>query len=465
MAGIGFELRKILRKDTLFGAARAYAYAGLISSGPLILSIFGILLIGVMSLAVVVPKFAIVQFQVSVTYLIALSLILTGPLQLAFTRFISDRLFEKRDDLVLSNYNGVVLVTTLAAGLSASLAMAAGFRGEPLAYRVLMVAGFVVMSNIWISVIFLSSVKQYRQILYTFVAGYGCTVAFALSLNRYGLAGLLGGFVAGHVVLLGGLSGLIYRGYRSGRLISFEAFDRRFAYPSLALVGLLFNLGVWIDKFMFWYSPDTGSQVIGPLRASVIYDMPVFIAYVCVMPGMAAFLVRIETDFVEYYDAFYDAVRKGSTLRHINDMRDMMVSSVRSGLYEIVKIQAVLLLLIVAFGSHLLRALHVSTLYMPLLTVDAIAASLQVVLLGLLNVFFYLDARRTVLRLCAAFVLLNGVLTWCTLQMSPNAYGYGFAVSLLILVVIAVLVLDRKFSRLEYDTYMLHSLTVSQKSE
>ncbi|HVE11197.1 MAG TPA: exopolysaccharide Pel transporter PelG [Paraburkholderia sp.] len=457
MAGIGFELRKILKSQTLTGTARAYAYAGLISSGPLILSIFGILIIGVMSLAFTLPKYAIVQFQVSVTYLIACSLILTGPLQLSFTRFISDRLFEKRDDLVLSNYNGVVLISTAASGVLGTLAVWLGFAAEPLLYRLLMVAGFVVMSNIWIAVIFLSSVKQYRQILFVFAVGYGCTVGFALMLNQHGLAGLLGGFVAGHVVLLAGLSGLIYRNYRSERFISFEVLERRFAYPTLALVGLLFNIGVWLDKFMFWYAPSTGTPVVGPLHASVIYDIPVFIAYVCVMPGMATFLVRIEADFVEYYDAFYDAVRSGATLRHINDMRDMMVSSIRAGLYEIVKIQAVVLLLILAFGRLVLDALNISSLYMPLLVLDVIAASLQVLLLGLLNVFFYLDARRSVLKLCAAFVVLNGVLTGITLRLSPDTYGYGFALTLLILVVGAVLVLDRKFSKLEYETYMLRN--------
>ncbi len=31
MAGIGFELRKLLRKDTLLGLIRAYAYAGVCS--------------------------------------------------------------------------------------------------------------------------------------------------------------------------------------------------------------------------------------------------------------------------------------------------------------------------------------------------------------------------------------------------------------------------------------------------
>jgi len=457
MAGIGFELRKILKGDTLAGAARAYAYAGLISSGPLILSILGILIIGVMSVGYTIPRYAIVQFQVSVTYLIACSLIVTGPLQLSFTRFISDRLFEKRDDLVLSTYNGVVLLSSAASGLVGLLAVGLAFRGEPLAYRMLMVAGGVVISNIWVAVIFLSSVKQYRQILFVFVLGYACTVVFSLLLNRQGISGLLGGFVAGHVVLLAGLSGLIYRNYRSPRFISFEMLDRRFAYPSLALVGLCFNVGVWLDKFMFWYAPSTGAQVIGPLHASVIYDIPVFMAYICVMPGMAAFLVRIEADFVEYYDAFYEAVRRGATLRHINDMRDMMVTSVRAGLFEIVKIQTVVLLFVAVFGPRLLQALHISTLYMPLLLIDVIAASLQILLLGILNVLFYLDERRVVLRICVAFVALNGTLTAITLWMAPDYYGYGFALTLLILVAVSVLALDRIFGRLEYETYMLRN--------
>lgn len=457
MAGIGFELRKVMRRDTLVGVARAYLYAGLISSGPLILSIFGILIIGLLSLAVVIPKFAVVQFQVSVTYLIAVSLIVTGPLQLSLTRFISDRLFEKRDDLVLSNYNAVVLVSTVLSAAIAVTAMAFGFRHELLAYRLLMVAGFTVMSNIWIAVIFLSSVKQYRQILIVFFVGYACVVVLALALNHHGLVGLLGGFVGGHLVLLTGLSGLIYRNYSSPVFISFEVFERRYAYPTLALVGLMFNLGVWADKFVFWYAPGTGGHVIGWLNASIIYDIPVFIAYVCVMPGMATFLVRIEADFVEYYDAFYDAVRSGDTFGRINDMRDMMVRSVRSGLYEIIKVQSIVLLLIVAFGQWVLQALDISPLYMPLLLVDVISASLQVLLLGLLNVFFYLDARRTVLVLTTAFALLNAVLTIVTLWIGPNAYGYGFAAALLIVVVAAVKLLDAKFASLEYETYMLRS--------
>ena len=159
MAGIGFELRKILRRDTLTSTLAAYGYAGVISAGPLILSILGILLIGLMSLAVVQPPGLIVQFQVSVTYLIAFSLIVTGILQLSFTRFLSDRLFERRPDLVLPNYNAVALVTTVGTGIIGLILALTVFRGQSTGYRLLMLTGFVIVSNIWIGVLFLTSVK------------------------------------------------------------------------------------------------------------------------------------------------------------------------------------------------------------------------------------------------------------------------------------------------------------------
>jgi uncharacterized membrane protein len=57
MAGIGFELRKLLKRDSLLGLMQAYTYAGIIGSGPWVLSIVGILIIGLLSsLSVVVPR-------------------------------------------------------------------------------------------------------------------------------------------------------------------------------------------------------------------------------------------------------------------------------------------------------------------------------------------------------------------------------------------------------------------------
>ena len=456
MAGIGFELRRILRKNTLIGILEAYAYAGIIGSGPWVLSIVGILLIGLFSVSVVVPSYLVTQFQTSVTYLVAGSLIFTGLAQLAFTRFISDRLFEKKKDAVLPNLHGLMLLVSAGAGLIGTLGVFLLLPGEGILYRLLMLAGFVTLCSVWVMSVLLSGMKRYKAIVLLFAVGYTLIVVGALWLRYYGLEGLLGSFVAGNLVLLAGMWGLIMREFNVRQeLVRFEFIDRRFLYPSLIAIGFLYNLGVWIDKFMFWYFPPTSDPIIGHLRASLIYDLPVFLAYLSIIPGMAVFLIRIETDFVEYYDKFYNAVRDGGSLDYIETMRDEMVHSIRLGLGEIAKIQALAVLITFVAGPSLLRALDISELYLPLLYIQVVGAGLQVGLMAILNVFFYLDQRRIVLFLCLEFVVLNVALTALSLWFGAALYGYGFTVAVLLTLSTGLYLLTRALNRLEYETFML----------
>jgi uncharacterized membrane protein len=219
--------------------------------------------------------------------------------------------------------------------------------------------------------------------------------------------------------------------------------------------GFAYNLAIWIDKFMFWFYEPTSQVVIGPLRASLIYDMPIFLAYLSIIPGMAVFLLRLETDFVDYYDAFYDAVRGGASLHLIERYRNGMVSSARTGIFEIIKIQAITALLVIAFGDSLLAWIGISPLYAPLLHVMVIGAGLQVVLLGILNVYYYLDRRNLAFAMVTLFLVLNAALTAGTLWLGPEYFGYGFAGALLIVNVIALIRLDRVLERLEFETFML----------
>ena len=454
MAGIGFELRKLLRKDTLAGLLQAYTFAGVIGSGPWVLSIVGILVIGLLSNTVIIPSFLVTQFQTSVTYLIASSLILTGGIQLAFTRFVSDRLFEKRDTLVMPNLNGLLTLVITSAAALGTLGLFCLFPGQGIIYRVLMLAAFVLMCAIWVVTIFLSGMKRYKAIVGLFALGYGITVGLALLLRPFGLEGLMTGFVLGHCVLLAGMWILTAFDFRPQQLMAFDFTRREALYPSLLCIGVLYNLGVWIDKFMFWFFPDTSEPVIGVLRASIIYDLPVFLAYLSIIPGMAVFMVRIETDFVEYYDKFYDAVRGGGSLEYIEGMRDEMVYSIKQGLAEISKIQTLAVLVTFVAGPTLLAALGISELYLPLLQIQVIGAGLQVILLSVLNVFFYLDQRRTILFLCAEFLSLNILLTGLTLWKGAAYYGYGFTLAVLVTLGTALPLLDRKLNRLEYETFM-----------
>jgi len=456
MAGIGFELRKLLKKQTYSGLFQAYAFAGLISSGPWVLSIIGIMLIGVLSLGSVFPKDAISQFQVTVTYLFLISLIGTGLVQLSFTRFVADRIFEKNDVAILPNFNGLILVASSISVLLALPAAAFLFPEQTVLYRLLFILGLAIMSAIWIATVFLTGMKHYRAIVLIFFIGYSATLGLAMLFRPFlGMDGLLLGFVLGHYLLLMGMIWLIYRNYQSDQFIAFDIWKSGAMYGSLMATGFLFNLGAWVDKLMFWYYPATGQQVIGPLHASVIYDFPIFLAYLSVIPGMAVFLVRIETDFVEYYMKFYDAVREGATLDYIERMRNHMVYYVQRGLFDIAKIQAIAVLITFALGGVLLEAVGISTLYLPLLYVDVVGVALQVVLLGILNVLFYLDQRRAVVGLTGLLVVSNTVFTAISLYLGAAWFGYGFALAMLLTVLTGIWVLSKKLERLEYQTFML----------
>lgn len=456
MAGIGFELRKLLKKQTYMGLLQAYAFAGVISSGPWVLSIIGIMLIGLFSLGAVSPKEAITQFQVTITYLFLISLIGTGVVQLSFTRFVADRIFEKKDSTILPNFNGLILA---AVAVSLTLALPAAaflFPKQTVLYRLLFVMGLAIMSSIWIATVFLTGMKHYRAIVLIFFVGYSATFAFAMVFkSMFGMDGLLLGFVLGHYLLLMGMIWLVYKNYHSDQFIAFDIWKRGAMYGSLMATGFFFNLGAWIDKLMFWYFPGTGQQVIGPLHASVIYDFPIFLSYLSVIPGMAVFLVRIETDFVEYYIKFYDAVREGATLDHIERTRNEMVYHVQRGLFDIAKIQSIAVLVTFALGGALLDWIGISGLYLPLLYIDVVGAALQVMLLGILNVLFYLDQRRLVLGLTILLPVANVILTAVSLKLGAAWFGYGFALAMLLTVLAGVWTLTKKLEKLEFETFML----------
>ena len=455
MAGIGFELRKILKRDSYVSLVQAYLYAGIISSGPWLLSIAGLQLIGILSLAVSASEQAVNHFHTTVTYVIVASMVLTSLLQQSFTRYAADRLYEHKVDQVVPNFFGALFIVTVVSGIVGCATLWWWFAGQTLFYRALLLATFVLLGDIWIATIFLSGVREYKAIMGMFAVGYGTSVMAAFALRDLGLEGLLLGFLVGQTILFMGMVGLALKNYPSPLLLEWDFLRPKRMYPSLVLIGFFYNVGIWADKLIFWYHPETSQAAIGPIRGSLIYDVPITVAWLTIIPGMAVFLVRVETDFVERCQAFYDGIVKGAPLAWIENKKREMVKGVRHALIEIIQVQGIAVLTTFAAGSWMLSRLAVSDLYSPLLYIDVVAAALQVLFLGIMTVFFYLDKRRILLLLTGLFGVANVVGTLVSIRLGLFYYGYGLALSLLLGVTVGLFLLDRALRRLEYETFML----------
>ena len=457
MAGIGFELRRLSRSDTYFGVLRAYLYAGVIGSGPWVLSILAILILGVLSLGAIAAASTVSDYQTSVTWLIALSLIYSGGTQLAYTRYAADRLFERESGRVLPNLFGILLVTGVPL-LLASIPLALWLLPDTSpGYQLLMIVSLNLLNMVWVLTVLLSGLKQYRWLLVLYFLGYGGSDALGFVLARagFGIEGLLLGFVVGQAAILLGSLALVWREYPPERLIEFDFLRPGRLHLWLLPTGLLFNAGVWADKLLFWLSAGPGQRVIGDLHASMIYDKPIFLSYFTLIPGMAVFLLRMEVDFVQAYDHYYSAVREGGALTAIRAYRTQMVVTAREGIYDIIKIQGFTLLGLIALGPSLLTVFHIPTLYFPLLAIDSVGVGLQLLVMAGLNILFYLDRLRTTAVISAAMLIGNLGFSYLSLLLGPFYYGYGFALAMLLPAVLALTVIDRAMDKLNYTTFML----------
>ena len=89
MAGIGFELKKILDRQSFLSDLTAYMYAAMVSSGPWLMSILSLAVLGVYHNSQ--PRHIHHElFQATVVYTYAFSLILVGVVQVVATRFMAD---------------------------------------------------------------------------------------------------------------------------------------------------------------------------------------------------------------------------------------------------------------------------------------------------------------------------------------------------------------------------------------
>jgi polysaccharide biosynthesis protein PelG len=454
MAGIGFELRRHLRKESFTDLLRAYLAAGVIGSGPWIISICSMLLIGMLTQRLGIGGSEVVTpFLATVTHLMATSLIVSGLVQLMFTRFVADRLFEKKESVVSPNVVGILLTTTVVSGALASLVAIFAFEGF-YAFRMFLVVAFVLLCDIWVLSVFLSGMKAYGTILLFFAAGYAVTSIAALALARFGIAGYLAGFCAGHAVMLIAMLVKVLRQYPSDQLIAWDFLDRRKVFPDLAATGLLFNVAVWADKFVFWLNPVTSEKLIGPIRYSVVYDVPIFIAYLSLIPGMAVLFVRVETDFAEAYENYFGAVTEGAALPEVRRLRGKLVGAARAAVYDIFRVQGLAVAVLLLAATQVLGFFGIPSFYVYLFRVDVVAVGFQVVLLGIFTILFYLDYRKLVLYLTIMFAVTNIALSLLSLRLGPRFYGFGFAIATALTAVVSLGALSKKLERLDYETFM-----------
>ncbi len=451
MAGIGFELRRAIHEASYAGTIRGYLYAAVISSGPWLLSVIALSLLGVISTTFLAQE-ATDLFAATVTHTFALSLITTGIFQMVVTRYLADQMYLNETESIAPTFVAVLVLSSAMQFLLMNLLLAG--TELPVEYRVPAVALYVAVSGTWVAMVFLSAAHDYVSIVLAFAVGYVVSFALAVFLGaRFGLSAYLGGFAAGQVAALGLLVSRVLAEFRPARSFSLDFLGHFRLYPALMGIGLAYNLALWIDKFAFWFSPE-GVDVGSFMNVYPAYDTSFFIASLAIVPALAVFTVNLETDFYTYYKGFYAAILEQQSLYHLLAAKEGMVRSIRDSYFTLLKLQAAVALLgTTLFTPAIMRVFLIPQSEWHIFRLMVLAMSVQVFLLFTTLVLLYLDLRGSVLITVSVFLATNLGFTILTIFGGFEFYGYGFLGSSVVSTAVSFALLVNRLRNLEYLTF------------
>ncbi len=456
MAGIGFELQKLIKKGTYLSYLKAFLYGTVLSSGPWLTTTAALVLIGLFTGAYAAEGSARL-LTITVIYAYAFSLILTGPWQNTLIRFIADRVFLKKPEQIVPGFRTAslpVLVLGLAVGLPAIILMRFNSSpGNPLLFRVVALLLFLTLSELWMLMSYVSTSRNYRQVFFSFLVGSAASFALAvLLLKRANASWALLGYLTGQLIILV----LLY-------LVGEREFDGKGwwepsyfrwirPYRHIALAGLFYNAGVWIDKILVWFT-------IGrPEGASIfyscnIYDVPAFLAFLSMVPGLAYFLIIAETTFYEAYRKFVDSILR-DPLVLIDAARVDLLETAQKGMFGLAKFQGVFTLALFILAPQVLKVTGYGWVSVNLFRILLFGAFANVLFLNLVILMLYLELRREAALTTLVFFVLNTGLTLFSLRWGATHLGWSYLTAASLALVCAYRVFAERFEEIDYHLYV-----------
>ena len=392
MAGIGFELKKVLRQGGILRFLGVSLAGTAIVAGPWLLSVLGIFLI--QRYAQLALLDAPLLFSSTIVYSYAFSLVLfTGPLYI-FTRQVSDLIYEEKNRDAGSAHLAFLLATiALAAAFAAAGVLPMRLQGivtHPTLFAAAAISLFIVTCANWVLLSFISLLKSYAGILLTYLGGSLASFFGTFLLGRvWSTGGALLGYAIGQLMTVLVLYAMTMARFRptSISLKGFLSYLGR--YRMLFSAGLLYAWATWADKVVFWFT--FGSRVPGSwMRTFDSYDVPIFFSILTLIPGLIFFTIETETAFYPRLREFLRCVAS-EPYQKIQERKYAMIRSLGEALRGQGLLQLIVSVTLILAAPALGPGLFGQGMNVPALRVTLAAAFFHSLFLSLLIFLFYLE--------------------------------------------------------------------------
>ncbi len=466
MAGIGFELKRLFRRKGLFATMRAYGYAGIVCTGPMLLGV--LLQVGILVLCGLwgVGRANQDLLVCMVTYTLLASLLLTSFFSMPVTRFLADMLFAEREDKILPSFWGSNAVMLVAGTVLYGVFLL--FSGATLLQGLLCLWLFNIMIVNWNGMSYLTAIKDYRGILCSFAAAIGvaclCTLA-ALALGLPPVEGLLASIALGYGVMLAWDVVLLYRYFPQSDRSPWLFLRWLDQFMPLALTGLFTNLGLFAHLVIIWAGP-IGVQVKGLFYGAPYHDVPALIAFLTILVTSVNFVVSVEVNFYPRYRDYYSLFNDGGVVGDIVVAEEEMLATLNRELRFCALKQLFVTAAVISLETTVLSALPLgfNNLMHGYFRTLCVGYGLYAVGNTVLLILLYFTDYKGAVLASGLFAGVAGLATAVSLLLPQQFYGFGFLLGASVFFIVALLRLDTYTANLPYRILSQQPIVATDKT-
>ncbi|NLC84561.1 MAG: exopolysaccharide Pel transporter PelG [Ruminococcaceae bacterium] len=455
MAGIGFELKKIFRNQTVISRIQGYSYAAMVSAGPMLISISMLItqrqLLRLADISI--HDRELISATIMYAFIFALILV-SGPSIIA-TRFIADKTYIGRKKGILSSLLGMTALTVIIGAVAGFLFL----RGSPLPFSQKITAYllFIELIILYLLMVYVTAVKNYKAVSLAFASGFGLSllpVILLLFVKLPPVETTIAGINLGFMVSIALLLGVIKSHFHSLNEEVF-AFGRYFyRLPRLFGANFFYNLALFAHNIIFWLFSSNPVRLENTYTFLQPYDMASFFAVLTVLPAMVLFVIKIETAFYEKYIFYTKAISEGSTFQRIRQARDEMLQVLNRDLTNIFEVQFIVSVIIVALGTKiLLPLLGMDSQTIELFPILCLGFYLSSMTFIIVTILLYFDAQTESFRIMGLLLTATSALTILLLPFGENFYGLGFAVGTFAAMLYAIRCLSVLMNQIDFHLF------------
>jgi len=466
MAGIGFELKKLFAKKGVLNSAKAYGYATVVCTGPMLLGV--LLLLGITGLCfwAKTDVFARELLICMITYTLLFSVTVSSFFSMVVTRYVADMLFEEKKQTVLPAFWGSTVLMMCVGSVLYGVFLV--FSGVTFLQGFLCFVFFNELIIVWNAMSFLSAIKDYKGIFLSFLTSVAVSLligALLLWLKFPVIQSLLFAVTVGYGVMLIWDVILLHRYFPHTNLGAFSFLKWVDAFFPLALSGFFMNIGMFAHLVIMWFS-DIGVQVYGLFYGAPWHDVPALLAFTTVLITTVNFVVSVEVNFYPKYRNHYSLYNDRGTIDNIKQAEKEMLKVLKTELFYTALKQLLFTAVIIALGGYLLDFLPLgfNEIMRGYFRTLCVAYGIYAVGNTLMLILLYFTDYMGALVSTAVFAASSIIFTLISLCFSNIYYGFGFLFAALLFAAVTAIRLDYFTKRLPYFILSTQPLVSEDRS-